>query len=384
MAKRDYYEVLGVNKNASQDEIKKAYRTLSKKYHPDLNPDNKEEATAKFREVAEAYEVLSDEKKRQMYDNYGQAAFENGSAEGFSNGGFEGFNFGGSGFDFSSIFENMFNGDSEGFGGASYSTTSSKRRGRDLEYRVELNLEDIVKDKQVDLQYTRDGKCSSCNGTGAENGKMTTCANCKGKGHTVQQRRTILGMMQQTIECNVCMGKGEVPEKLCTKCSGTGMQKEKISKKIIIPSGIENGTRMILRGMGSYAGRDSEPGDLYIRVIIKEHEVFKRDGLNIYITVPLKFTEAILGVTKEIPTLYGKEKIEIKPGTQYAQTKTLIGKGLNFKGKVGNQIIKYIIEMPVNLTDDQKKALNNFEKTLGKDNYKETESFWQRIKNIFK
>lgn len=381
MAKRDYYEVLGVSKNASQDEIKKAYRTLSKKYHPDLNPDNKEEATKKFREVAEAYEVLSDESKKQMYDQYGDAAFENGGAGGFSSG-FGGFNFGGSGFDFSDIFESAFGG--SGFGSSSRSSYSGRTRGRDLEYRVDLNLEDIVKDKVVDIEYTRDGKCDACSGTGAEGKNMVDCGSCHGQGYTVQMRRTILGTIQQQMMCNTCMGKGKVPKKLCTKCSGTGVKKEKISRKINIPSGIEDDTRMIMRGLGSYAGRDSDPGDLYIRVRVKEHQIFKREGLNIYVKVPLKFTEAVLGTTKEIPTLYGKQKVEIKPGTQYMQKETLYEKGLNFKGRKGNQVLTYTVEMPINLKEDQKKYLKKFEDSLGPDNYKETETFWQKIKNMFK
>lgn len=380
MAKRDYYEVLGVSKNASQDEIKKAYRTLSKKYHPDLNPNNKEEATKKFREVAEAYEILSDESKKQMYDQYGEAAFENGGAGGFSSG-FGGFDFGGASFNFSDIFESAFGGSGFGTSSRSYHT---KTRGRDLEYRVELNLEDIIADKVVNIEYTRDGRCESCSGSGAEGKNLVDCGNCHGQGYTVQTHRTMLGIMQQQVMCNTCMGKGKVPKKLCTKCSGAGIKKEKISRKINIPSGIEDGTRMVMRGLGSYAGRDSEPGDLYIRVRVKEHEVFKREGLNIYVKVPLKFTEAVLGATKEIPTLYGKQKVEIKPGTQYMQKETLYGKGLNFKGRQGNEVLTYTIEMPINLTEDQKKSLKKFEDSLGTDNYKETESFWQKIKNIFK
>lgn len=375
MAKRDYYEVLGVNRNASQDEIKKAYRTLSKKYHPDLNPDDKEKATEKFREVSEAYEVLGDENKRQMYDNYGQAAFENGG-QGFSQGDFN-FN---TGFDFSDIFENMFGG---GFQSHS-SYTNSRSRGRDLEYRVKLNLEDIVADKTVTLEYYRDGRCSSCSGTGAEGSEMVNCGNCNGQGRITRIQKTILGAMQQTTICQTCKGDGKVPKKLCSNCNGTGIKKEKITKEVKIPAGIENNTRMVLRGMGSYSGRDSDCGDLYIKVIIKEHEIFKRDGLNIYVEVPIKFTEAILGAKKEIPTLYGKMNVDIKEGTQYGDRKILLGKGLNFKGQVGNQILIYKIEMPINLVDPQKEILKKFDSSLSVDNYKNTETFWQKIKNFFK
>lgn len=381
MAKRDYYEILGINKDASQEDIKKAYRKLSKKYHPDLNPNNKEEATAKFREVSEAYEVLSDENKRQMYDQYGEAAFENNGAGGFS-GGFNFSNMGG--FNFSDIFESAFGGSGFGDFGGQSSYERRKVKGRDLEYRVSLSLEDIVSDKQVNIEYERSGKCDSCSGTGAKGSTLTNCGVCSGRGYTTQVRRTILGTIQQTVTCSTCNGQGKVPKEKCSTCMGTGIKAEKISKKITIPSGVEDGTRMILRGYGAYAGRDSEFGDLYIRILVKKHEIFKRDGLNIYITIPLKFTEAVLGTVKEIPTLYGKQKVEIKEGTQYNERKILVGKGLEFKGSIGNQIITYTIEMPINLNDDQKKALEKFEKTLGNDNYKETESIWQKIKNIFK
>lgn len=378
MAKRDFYEVLGIDKNSSKDEIKKAYRKLSKKYHPDLNQDNKEEASAKFREVSEAYEVLSDDNKRQMYDQYGSAAFENNGA-GF--GGFGGFGADFSqGFDFSDIFESFFGGERS----SQSRRETRKARGRDLEYRVELNLEDIVNDKEVEISYKRNGKCNNCNGTGAKNSDYVTCGNCQGSGHTVHVQRTIIGNIQQTITCNSCDGYGKVPKEKCTYCHGSGTNSENITKTIKIPSGIENGTRMILRNMGSYPGKDGIFGDLYISVRIKEHKIFKRNGLDIHIELPIKFTEAILGTKKEIPTIYGNQEIEIHEGTQHGQKEVLRNKGLKFKNHQGNMIVEYKIDMPLKLNKEQKELLEKLNDSLKNDNYKEVNSFFDKIKNIFK
>ena len=380
MAKKDFYEVLGVDKNASKEEIKKAYRKLSKKYHTDLNKDNKETAAEKFREVSEAYEVLSDDQKRQMYDQYGSAAFENGA----NSGGFGGFN---GGFDFSQgfggfsdIFESFFGGNSS----SSYRAETRRPKGRDLEYRVDLTLEEVVNDTEKEIEYTRKGKCESCNGTGAENAKFTTCGNCQGSGHTVHIQRTILGNIQQTITCQTCSGYGEVPEKRCNNCNATGIVSEKIKRKIKIPSGVDNGTRMIMRNMGSFPGRNGEFGDLYISIRIKEHNIFKRKGLDIYVEIPIKFTEAILGTKKEIPTLYGKENVEISEYTKNNDTKILYGKGLKFKDKQGKQIITYIVETPIKLNDKQKDLLRKLGDSLNDENYKECGSFFEKIKNFFK
>ncbi|WP_068267468.1 molecular chaperone DnaJ [Caviibacter abscessus] len=382
MAKRDYYEILGVNKNATADEIKKAYRKLSKKYHPDLNKDNKEKAAEKFKEVAEAYEILSDTQKRETYDRFGHSAFENGGAGqgGFSGfGGFEGFsssNFGG----FSDIFSDFFG---QGFSGHS-SQQRHEVKGRDLEYNIRLKLEDIVNDFETEISFKRNGKCSTCDGTGAKNKEMNNCSSCKGSGYVTRVHQTILGSIQQTEECNVCQGKGKVPKAACNSCGGTGIAEETITRKIKIPAGIENDTRMIMRGLGSYPRGGGVFGDLYLRITIEKHEIFKRKDLDIYCDIPVSITKAMLGGEVEVPTLYGKQIINISEGLQNGEVKVLSDKGLSFRGRKGRQIIKFNVEIPINLTQEQKDILVKFEKTMTKNNYKETENFSSKVKNFFK
>ncbi|WP_067140910.1 molecular chaperone DnaJ [Oceanivirga salmonicida] len=383
MAKRDYYEILGVDKNASKDEIKKAYRRLSKKYHPDLNKDNKEEAAEKFKEISEANEILSDAQKRETYDRFGHAAFENGGAGagGFGGfGGFEGFSGFGSG-GFSDIFESFFGGNSESYG-SSYSSRTVK--GRDLEYNINLKLEDIVSDYDAKVSYTRKGKCNSCDGTGAHNKEFNNCGVCNGTGQVTRIQRTIIGNIRQTEVCSSCSGKGKVPKKACSSCNGYGTKDEKIERTFKIPSGIEDGTRMIVRNLGSYPRGGGEYGDLYLRVNIEKHKIFRREGLDIHCEIPIKFTDAILGREIEIPTLYGKEKITLKESTQTGTTEVLKSKGLNFRGRQGNQINKYNIEIPTNLNSEQKKILEKLEKTLNSENYTESHSFFDWLKGLFK
>lgn len=379
MAKKDYYEVLGLDKNATSDEIKKAYRKLSKKYHPDLNKDNKEKAAEKFKEVAQAYEILSDPQKRETYDRFGHSAFENGGAGQGGFGGFGGFNASGFG-GFSDIFSDFF--------GQEFSSHSSRQhhevKGRDLEYNIRLKLEDIVNDFETEISFKRNGKCSTCDGTGAKNKEMSNCSSCGGSGYITRVHQTILGNIQQTEECGRCQGKGKVPKAACTSCRGTGVEEEKITRKIKIPAGIENGTRMIMRGLGSYPRGGGIFGDLYLRINIEKHEIFTRKDLDIYCDVPISITKAMLGGEIEIPTLYGKQVININEGLQSGETKILPDKGLTFRGRKGRQIIKFNVEIPVNLTNEQKNILLEFEKSMTKNNYKETENFSTKLKNFFK
>ncbi len=379
MAKKDYYEVLGVDRNASQEEIKKAYRRLSKKYHPDLNKDNKEAAAEKFKEISEANEILSDSQKRETYDRFGHSAFENGGAGGFGNGfgGFEGFGSGG----FSDIFESFFGG-SDFSSGSSYSNRRAK--GRDLEYNIKLKLEDIVKDYEAKVTYTRKGKCNDCDGTGAHNKEFNTCGICNGAGQVTRVQRTIIGNIRQSEICSSCSGKGQVPKKACSSCRAYGTKDEKIERTFKIPAGIENGTRMVVRNLGSYPKGGGDYGDLYLRINIEPHKMFKREGLDIHCDIPIKFTDAILGKEIEIATLYGKEKITLKESTQTGTVEVLKNKGLNFRGRQGNQINRYNIEIPTNLTKEQKKLLEKLEKSLNHENYTETHSFFDWLKGIFK
>lgn len=377
MAKRDYYEVLGVDRTASKDDIKKAYRKLSKKYHPDLNQDNKSEAEAKFKEISEAYEVLNDDKKKQMYDSYGHSAFENGAGAGSSGfsgfSGFEGF----SGSPFEDIFSSFFGRES------SNDIREEVARGKDLEYRLNLKLKDIVKDYEAKVTYTRKGKCNTCSGTGAMNKEFTTCSTCSGRGYTTSVRSTIFGQIQQTVECSYCNRKGKIPKQVCTTCRGLAYTEEKIERVFKIPSGIESNVRMRVRGLGNYPQGGGEFGDLYLSISIEEDKIFKRDGLDIYVEVPIKFTDAILGNEIEIPTLYGTEKYKLQEGTQTSTRIKLRNKGLEFRGNKGFEIVSFKVELPVGLTSEQRKIVENLEKSLNSKNYKEHHSFLTFLKNLF-
>lgn len=380
MAKKDYYEVLEVNKGATKEEIKKAYRKLSKKYHPDLNQDNKKEAETKFKEISEAYEVLSDDKKKEMYDTYGHKAFENGYSQnaGSGFGGFNGFG-DGSSFDFSDIFSSFFGGSS------SYESGNYERvvRGKDLEYRINLKLKDIVSDYEAKVSYTRKGKCETCSGTGALNQEFISCNTCSGRGYIKKVRTTIFGQMQQTEECTNCSASGKVAKSKCTTCRGLAYVEEKIEKVFKIPSGIEDQTRMRVKNLGNYPKGGGEFGDLYLRISVEEDKIFKRDGLDIYLEVPIKFTDAILGSEIEIPTLYGKEKYKLNEGTQTHSKITMRSKGLNFRGTKGNQIVTFKVELPVELSQEQKKLIEKLDKSLKDKNYKEQHSFLGFLKSLF-
>lgn len=387
MAKRDYYEVLGVSKNADASEIKKAYRKLSKKYHPDLNPDNKKESEEKFKEITEAYEVLSDEKKRSMYDQFGHDA-ANSNFQGFNNGGFGGFSgfeeafssFGAGGFE--NIFDSFFGG--SGFGSSSRYETKQENKGRDLEYRVELELNEIIYDIEKKIEYNRVGKCNTCDGTGAKNKEFIKCSHCSGSGYVVRENRTIIGVVRTQSICEICQGKGEVPKENCNVCNGAGTMTEKISRTIKIPKGIENGTRMILRSYGNYPRGGGIFGDLYISIKVKEHKLFKREGSNIYCEIPIRFTDAILGSEMEVPTLYGPVKINIPEGTQFFDKKVIKSKGLDYNGRKGDQIVTFKVELPTNLTETQKEDLAKFGKSLTDKNFKEHKTFLDWLKGLFK
>ncbi len=370
--KRDYYEVLGISKGASDDEIKKSYRKLAKKYHPDMNPDNKE-AEAKFKEVNEAYAVLSDAEKRQQYDAYGHAAFD--GTGGFGGGGFGGFGDFGFG-DISDIFSSFFG----GAGG------SSRRRGPvkgdDISLRVTLTFEEAVFGVKKEISYQKIQKCSECSGTGAEKGTSPkTCSTCGGSGQVRVQQRTPFGVMQSSRPCDKCGGSGKIIENPCKKCRGNGF--ERVSKKleVSIPAGIDNGQRIVLRGKGS-DGRDGGPaGDLELVISVKRHEIFERDGSDVYCEVPITFAEATLGAEIDIPTLEGKMKYEIPEGTQSGTRFTLRQKGIqnvNYKTR-GNLYVTVMVEVPKNLNGEQKELLKKFANACGEKNYSKREKFFKRL-----
>ena len=385
MAKRDYYEVLGVPKNASEQDIKKAYRSMAKKYHPDRNKDNPE-AEAKFKEVQEANEILSDPQKRAAYDQYGHAAFENGGtgAGGFGGQGFGGFGGGAGGFDFEDlgdIFGNF-------FGGRSRSQGPRVHQGDDLRYNLTLTLEEVAFGTEKELKYKRDGQCKTCHGSGAEPGhNMKTCDKCNGSGHVRVQQRTLFGMTSGIQECDKCHGTGKIPEKECHTCHGTGLERETHTRKVRFPAGVETGQRLVVREGGNAGANGGIFGDLYVYITVAKHDIFERiSEYDIRCEVPLKMTTAILGGEVEVPTLSGKKKIVIPEGTQNGKTFRLRNEGIKYgrSENRGDEIVEIKVETPTNLTDKQKEILREFDGSLdNKKNYKKAHSFKDKIKRFF-
>ncbi len=383
--KRDYYEVLGVDKGADADAIKKAYRTLAKKYHPDMNPGDKE-AEQKFKEVNEAYAVLSDPDKKAKYDQYGFAGVD-GNA-GFGDGGFGGFGgFGGGagGFDGSDIFGDIFSSFFGGASGGSSSSSSARRngpaRGGDILQRVTISFEEAAFGCKKDVSFDRIEKCPDCGATGAAKGSTTeTCSTCHGTGTVRVSQRTPLGMFQSTRPCDACGGTGKIIKNPCPNCRGKGYIKITKKLEITIPAGIDDGQKVAIRGQGD-AGRNGGPnGDLIIAVTVRPHAIFERDGYNIYCEVPITFAEAALGAEIQIPTLEGQMSYQIPEGTQNGTSFTVRGKGIpmvNSKNR-GDLIFAVSIETPRNLTESQKDLLRKFAESLGEKNNSKKDSFFKK------
>ena len=374
--KRDYYEVLGVSKTASADEIKKAYRSLAKKYHPDMNPGDKE-AEAKFKEVNEAYDVLSDEGKRQKYDQFGHAAFDpSAGAEGF--GGFGGF--GDGGFDFGDIFSSFFGG-----GGSSRSSRNAAIDGEDIVTRLTISFDEAVFGCKKEISYPRVEACDECSGTGAEKGsKPETCATCHGTGRVTVQQQTMFGRMQSQRSCTACRGTGKIVKNPCKNCNGKGYVRVTKKTELTIPAGIDNGQRIIRRGQGSAGRNGGAAGDLIIEVTVKAHKFFERERNNVYCEIPISFATAALGGEIVVPGLGGKdETFQIPEGTQTGTTFTLKGKGIadvNTKRK-GDLIFMVVVETPKDLTTEQKKLLSAFADSLGESNEIKSKSFFKKLFN---
>lgn len=373
--KRDYYEVLGVDKSASADEIKKAYRKLAMQYHPDRNPDNKE-AEQKFKEVNEAYGVLSDADKKAKYDQFGHSAFD-GSAGYGQGGGFGGFDFGG--FDMGDIFSSFFGGGSQ----RNQNRANAPVQGDDIGVRVILSFEEAVFGCKKEVKFARVQKCDDCNGSGAEKGtKAETCTQCGGTGQIRVQQRTAFGMMQSTKTCPGCSGSGKIIKTPCSNCKGKGYVKINKTLDVSIPAGIDDGQRIALRGQGNDGRNGGYAGDLIIQVNVRPHAVFERDGMDIYCEVPITFVEATLGATIKIPTLEGTIDYNIPEGTQTGTTFTIKGKGItgvNSKSK-GHLYVTVIIETPKNLSEEQKKALRAFGEVCGEKNFSKKSSFFSKFK----
>jgi len=357
MAKRDYYEVLGIGKNATKDDIKKAYRKLAVQYHPDKNPGDKS-AEEKFKEATEAYEVLSNEQKRSAYDSYGFAGIE-GMAGQHDFSSFQGFEdiFGGG--DFSSIFEQLFGGGGFNFGGGGRGR-ARVRTGSNLRYDVEIPFKDSVYGTKLEIQYSREESCPTCSGSGGTGKK--NCPSCEGTGQIRQSH----GFFTMATTCPRCGGTGAVIENPCKECNGTGLVKKKQKLLVTIPAGIEEGRRLVLHGQGDAGPNGAPPGDLYVFVRVKPHPYFERLDTNLYCAVPISITQASVGGEIFVTTLDEKKiKLKIQPGTQFGKMLRVRGEGVPFGAKKGDLYIKLIIKIPEKLSDKAKKLLNELSKIEG-------------------
>lgn len=364
MAKRDYYEVLGVAKTASDDAIKKAYRKLSKQYHPDINKEA--DADAKFKEIAEAYEVLSDAQKRAAYDQYGHAATDPNS--GFGAGGFGGGGFGG-GFSggFEDIFESFFGG---GFGGAGARARAynGPRQGSDMQYRIHLKFEEAIFGKKETISYMREEACATCGGSGAKAGTTAhTCSKCHGSGTINVERNTPFGRVVTQATCDACHGTGKEIHEKCTDCHGSGRREVKHTVTVTVPAGVEDGQQMRLSGQGEAGANGGPYGDLYVVFSVEPSDIFEREGSEIFYDLPISFVQAALGDEIEVPTVHGKVKLKVPAGTQSDTIFRMKGKGAPRlrSGAVGDQHVKVKVMVPKQLTDKQKTILRDFAKAGG-------------------
>lgn len=371
--KRDYYEVLGVSKNATEDEIKKAYRKLAKQYHPDFNPGDKE-AERKFKEVSEAHEVLSDKEKRQKYDQFGHAAFDPayGGGQGGGFGGFGGFG------DVGDIFDTFFGGGFGGFGGASGgSRAQAPQKGSNIEMRLNITFEEAAFGCEKEIRYRKRESCPTCHGTGAKGGtEFEICSTCGGKGTVNSVRRTGIFNMQTRQVCPACGGSGKHIKTPCPDCTGGIRVIDKVTK-ITVPAGIDDGQTLTLRGQGN-AGKNGGPaGDIYIYVQVSPHKLFQRDGCNLYCTLPLPMTDAALGCEVVIPTLEGKVQYTVPEGTQSGATFRFRGKGIPRIGtkSKGDLFVTVETEIPKKLNKKQKELLREFAAATADKNYEKNKKF---------
>lgn len=369
MAKRDYYEVLGVEKGASAQEIKKAFRRVAMKYHPDRNPDDKD-ADEKFKEAQEAYEILGDEEKKSAYDRFGHAGVDGSAGGGFGGGGGAGFG---------DIFGDVF-GDIFGGGGG----RGGPARGSDLRYDLQLDLEDAVRGKTVQIDVPTMVHCDTCDGTGARKGTSpVTCTTCQGTG----QVRMSQGFFSVQQTCPKCHGRGQIITDPCGDCHGQGVREERKTLSVKIPAGVDTGDRIRLSGKGEAGPQGGPPGDLYVQMVVREHPIFVRDGSNLHCEVPISFAQAALGGDLEVPTLSGKVKLKIPAETQSGKLFRLRGKGVApvRGGGVGDLLCRVVVETPVKLSGQQRELLQQFEESLaGKSKHSPRSSNWfDGVKKFF-
>ena len=383
MASGDYYDILGVQKGCSDEELKKAYRKLAKQYHPDLNPGDKS-AEQKFKDVNEAYSVLSDADKRRKYDQFGKGAVD--GSGGFGGGGYGGF---GAEFDPMDIFNSFFGGGFGGFGGSS----SSRRRngptkGADLKYGMTLEFMEAAFGCEKDITFSREDLCTSCKGSGAKPGTAPeTCPSCQGRGRIQTQTQTLFGMTMVTKDCPACGGRGTVIRTPCPDCSGKGRKITKRQLHVKIPAGVDTGDMLPIQGEGE-PGRNGGPqGNLYIEFKVKKHDVFVRQGRNTFCEVPITLGQAALGGEIEVPTIDGPMKHQVKEGTQPGDQVTFKSRGIvdkNTPSYRGDHTVRFVIEIPTKLSEEQKKLLKSFEASLTDKNYQKKNSFFEKVKKIFR
>lgn len=367
--KRDYYEVLGVSKTATDEEIKKAYRTLAKKYHPDVSKEPN--ATEKFTEIQQAYDVLSDKTKRSNYDRFGHEDPNQFGGSGFSGGG----DFGGFGFE--DIFSNIFG------GGSRRQSKNGPTKGKDIRLNMTLTFEEAAFGVKKEVSYNRYDDCTSCNGTGAASTKdIHTCSTCGGSGRVIKQQQTFLGVMQTETTCPDCNGSGKIIKKPCQQCNGAGKVKKLAKPVINIPAGVEDEQTIRISGLGEAGSNGGPKGDLYIHITVRNHDVFVRDGNDIYLELPVTFSQVALGTEIDVKTLQGMVKLKIPAGTQTGTKFKLANKGINNSttGRVGHQYVVVKVVTPTNLSSDQKDIFVKLSKTDETAN----NSFFDKIKKFFK
>jgi molecular chaperone DnaJ len=372
--KRDYYEVLGVPRGATDEELKKAYRKLAKQYHPDLNPGDKA-AEAKFKEANEAYAVLSDAEKRRVYDQYGHAGVD---GQGFGGGG-------GAGFDIN--LEDIFGSFFGGFGGGSRKR-GGPQRGSNLKYRMNLDFMEAAFGVDRQITINKEDFCDTCHGSGARDGTTAErCATCQGSGQVNQRQQTLFGMVMTSQPCPACNGRGTVIKDPCPACGGRGRHQKSKTIRIQVPAGINEGEMLTVRGEGEPGSQGGPFGDLYVEVHIRPHPLFQRDGANTYCEIPVTFTQAALGADLEIPTIDGPYNFRLKEGTQPGETFTIRGKGIPYVNRAnmrGDHLFKVILEVPRHLNESQKEQLRQFDKTCSERNYQKRGSFFSKLKDLLK